>query len=165
MIFPEMKHKKPAWHSWLRRGVLILLLAASAVLWQYHQTGKEADVPPPTPAPTMEPDRRSVREAAYDKDVQALTALLQSGAADADTQAQAAKHLDELIMAHQAETAVEEALLEAGYDRCAVVISGGAVTVMLPAEAINAQNSAAVVSLCAAHANVGADSIRLMPME
>lgn len=165
MTFPMEKRKKPAWRAWLRRGVLVLLLAASAVLWQYQQTLKAADPPPPTPEPTAQIDRRSMREEAYDKDVQALTALLQSGAADADTQAQAAKHLDELIMAHQAETAVEEALLEAGYDRCAVVISGGAVTVMLPSEELTAQNSAAVVSLCAAHANAGADSIRLIPLE
>lgn len=164
MVFPKEKKKKPVWRAWLRRGILVLLMAAAAaLLWQQRQTMPEASTP--APVPTAAVSRRSLREAAYDKDVKALTELLQSGAADADTQAQAARHLDELIWAHQAEGAVEEALKQAGYTECEVIISGGAVTVLMPAEKLNAQNSAAVVSLCAAHANVGADAIRVMPLE
>lgn len=158
------KQQRPAWSAWLRRGVLVALAAAAAALWWSGREQAGTDAPPP-PVSTVSADRRSQREAAYDKDVQALTALLESGAADADTQAQAAEHLDGLIRAHQAELAVEEALHRSGYAGCAVIISGDAVTVLLPPEGLNAQNSAAVVSLCAAHANVGADAIRLMPLE
>lgn len=66
----------------------------------------------PAPAATQE---RTAREAAYDKDVAALTALLDSGAADEETRAQAAERLDRLVADHQSELGLEEALNQAGY--------------------------------------------------
>lgn len=167
MAFPTEKKKIPAWSAWLRRGLLAVLIAAAAWLWwELDKDALEpAGTPAPMPSPTAALSERALRERAYDKDVAALTALLESGAADADTQAQAARYLEELIAAHQGELAVEEALRRAGYQDCLVVVSGGAMTVMLPQSDLDAQNSAAVWSLCAAHANVGADEIRLMPLE
>ena len=163
-MFPEAKKKSPAWRAWLRRGVLMVLIAAAAWLWWQMEPRSvpQAETPPP---PVQTVSQRDLREQAYDKDVAALTALIESGTADADTQAQAARYLEELIVAHQSEIAVEEALHGAGYQDCLVIISGGAMTVMVGQEDLNAQNSAAILSLCAAHANVGADAIRLMPLE
>lgn len=159
------KNKKAVWQTWLRRGVLgILLMMAAALVWCSAQPPAPQPLPSATPAVTAA-SQRSLRETAYDKDVAALEALLASGAADTATQAQAAAHLEELIAAHQSELAVEALLQQAGYEGCMVVINGSAVTVLIPAQQLNTQNSAAVLSLCAAHANVGADSIRLMPME
>lgn len=154
--------KTPSWSTWLRRGLLFGLIAAAGVLlaWQ-----PEEPAPPPaaTPVPIVQKDERAVREAAYDKDVAALQKLLESGAADEATQQQAARHLDELIMAHQSEVAVEEALRAAGYDPALVLMNGGSMTVLL--RNMEEENSAAVLSLCAAHGNVGADQIRLMAAE
>ena len=156
------KNKTPSWSAWLRRGLLFGLITAAGMLlaWQSEET---ETLPASTPVPTIQKDERTVREAAYDKDVSALQKLLESGAADEATQRQAARHLDELIMAHQSEIAVEEALRSAGYDPVLVLINGGAMTVMM--DALDEQNSAAVLSLCAAHGNVGADQIRLMAEE
>ena len=98
--------------TWLRRSLLAALVAAAAALaWLRLPALMPSDAPDapepsaslsqtPTPAATQE---RTAREAAYDKDVAALTALLDSGAADEETRAQAAARLDQLVADHQSE--------------------------------------------------------------
>ncbi len=154
--------KSPAWRAWLRRGLLgILIVTAGWMLWR----GQPAEKPPlastPSPAPTREAaSQRSLREAAYDKDRLSLEKLLESGAADADTQAAAARRLEQLVDSHQAEIAVEEALRKAGYAPALVLVQNGAMTVLL--EPGSPADSAAILTLCAAHAGVSAENIRIM---
>lgn len=168
-VMKKESNKKAAWRVWLRRGLLMaLILAAAALAIIQRERPQPAPVPSVTPAPTRQPiaqTERTRREAAYDKDVAALTALLESGAADADTQAQAARRLDALVGEHQAEIAIEEALRQAGFAPCLALMSGGALTVMLDEAAMNAEASAAVLALCTAHTDLGAENIRIMALE
>lgn len=168
-VMKKENTKKAAWQILLRRGLLIALILAATVLVIIRQEQPTpAPIPSFTPAPTQQPlaeAERTRREQAYDKDVAALTALLESGAADADTQAQAARRLDALVGEHQAEMAIEEALRQAGFAPCLALMSGGALTVMLDEAAMNAQASAAILALCTAHTDLGAENIRIMALE
>lgn len=160
---PEKK-KERAWLAWLRQGVLILLVAMALCLWwmEGRTPEKDAAAPTATPVPTAARDERSQRETAYDRDVAALQALLESGAADEATQEMAAQKLAALIAEHQSEIALEAALVEAGYASAVVMVQNGAVTVMIPSDRLDEAASAQILSLCVAHAQVGAENVRIM---
>ena len=165
---PEGRTKKRTF-PWLRWGLLAVLIAAAAVL-AWLRLPADALEPgaslsagqTPAPAATQE---RTAREAAYDKDVAALTALLDSGAADEETRAQAAGRLDRLVADHQSELGLEEALNQAGYSSCAVLLQNGALTVIVASSDMTAEASAAILSLCAAHTDIGVENIRIMARE
>ena len=158
---------RPVWHAWLRRGFLAALVLAAAALWWMEgrqQAGQDIQ-PSATPVPTAYMDERLKRETAYERDVAALQALLESGAAGEATRAQAAQKLTELIAQHQNEIGLEKALLEAGYDPAVVIVQNGAVTVMLSSEMLSTETSAQILALCVAHAGVGAENVRVMALK
>lgn len=169
---PEGRAKKRTF-TWLRRGLLAALIAAAAALaWLRLPAPAPSDAPEPdaslsagqTPAPAAAQER-TARETAYDKDVAALTALLDSGAADEETRAQAAARLDQLVADHQSELGLEEALNQAGYSPCVVLLQNGALTVIVASSDMTAETSAAILSLCAAHTDIGVENIRIMARE
>ena len=159
---------------WLRRGLLGALIAAAAALaWlrlpapdaagrRRSRASSLSAAQTPAPAAAQE---RTAREAAYDKDVAALTALLDSGAADEETRAQAAERLDRLVADHQSELGLEEALNRAGYSPCVVLLQNGALTVIVASADMTAEASAAILSLCTAHTDIGVENIRIMARE
>lgn len=161
------KKKSPAWRIWLRRGVLALLLVTIGIqVYRYEQIDPQPlPAQMPEAAATAAPDARTLREIAYDKDIKALENLVQSGAADADTQQSAARRMERMIADHQAETAIEEALRQAGFDAELVLMQNNALTVMLLAHTISAEASAAILSICTAHADVSPENIRIMPSQ
>ena len=169
---PEGRAKKRTF-TWLRRGLLAALIAAAAALaWLRLPAPAPSDAPEPdaslsagqTPAPAAAQER-TARETAYDKDVAALTALLDSGAADEETRAQAAARLDQLVADHQSELGLEEALNQAGFSPCVVLLQNGALTVIVASSDMTAETSAAILSLCAAHTDIGVENIRIMARE
>lgn len=169
---PEGRAKKRTF-TWLRRGLLAALIAAAAALaWLRLPAPAPSDAPEPdaslsagqTPAPAAAQER-TARETAYDKDVAALTALLDSGAADEETRAQAAARLDQLVADHQSELGLEEALNQAGFSPCVVLLQNGALTVIVASSDMTAEASAAILSLCAAHTDIGVENIRIMARE
>lgn len=169
---PEGRAKKRTF-TWLRRGLLAALIAAAAALaWLRLPAPAPSDAPEPdaslsagqTPAPAAAQER-TARETAYDKDVAALTALLDSGAADEETRAQAAARLDQLVADHQSELRLEETLNQAGYSPCVVLLQNGALTVIVASSDMTAEASAAILSLCAAHTDIGVENIRIMARE
>lgn len=169
---PEGRAKKRTF-TWLRRGLLAALIATAAALaWLRLPAPAPSDAPEPdaslsagqTPAPAAAQER-TAREAAYDKDVAALTALLDSGAADEETRAQAAARLDQLVADHQSELGLEETLNQAGYSPCVVLLQNGALTVIVASSDMTAETSAAILSLCAAHTDIGVENIRIMARE
>ena len=169
---PEGRAKKRTF-TWLRRGLLAALIAAAAALaWLRLPAPAPSDAPEPdaslsagqTPAPAAAQER-TARETAYDKDVAALTALLDSGAADEETRAQAAARLDQLVADHQSELGLEETLNQAGYSPCVVLLQNGALTVIVASSDMTAEASAAILSLCAAHTAIGVENIRIMARE
>lgn len=170
---PEGRAKKKRTATWLRRGLLAALIAAAAALaWLRLPAPAPSDAPEPdaslsagqTPAPAAAQER-TARETAYDKDVAALTALLDSGAADDETRAQAAARLDQLVADHQSELGLEETLNQAGYSPCVVLLQNGALTVIVASSDMTAEASAAILSLCAAHTDIGVENIRIMARE
>ena len=158
-----MKTSKKPVRAWLRRGVLAALLIAAAGLAVVRWEAPQAEAPVITPAPTVQAaDERTLRETAYDKDVAALQKLIESETTDAETRRYAANQLQKLIDAHQSENAIEDALKKAGYEPCLVLMTGDALTVMLEHAQMDAQTSAAILSLCTAHTGLGAENIRIM---
>ena len=158
--------KTPGLSQWFRRGILAaLLITAGTMIWMQRATVAPLEpVVSPAPASTVRKDERSLREIAYAKDLAALETLLQSGAADPDTQAQAAQRLTRMTAEHQCELALEEALHQAGYLPLLVLCQNGAVTVMVQ-ESLSSEAGAAVLSLCVAHAQVAAENVRIMTMQ
>lgn len=159
--------KKLVWLMWLRRGLLAVLVLAAGLLWwvEGRQTPAQDELPLVTPAPTARQNERLKRENAYDRDVAALQAILESGSADAATQELAAQKLTELIGEHEHEIGLETALLEAGYENAVVLVQNGAVTVMVPSAMLNEATGAQILELCVVHAGVGAENVRVMGLE
>lgn len=154
--------KKPK-SAWVRRVVLLILLLTVSAMGLRGLEAPRAAQPQPTPSPTPAgQDERALRETAYAQDMAALQALVDSENADADTRLHAAQQLQALIEAHQCEIAIETALKKAGYEPCMVLMTGDALTVMLDASAVDAQSSAAILALCTAHTELGAENIRIM---
>ena len=155
--------KKQSLQTMVRRGVLaVLIVTAAALTWPAMHTAETAEEPQPTPQPAAR-DERSVREAAYDKDLAALRQLIEQ--ADEATARQAARRVEQMTADHQTELGIEEALRQAGYPSAFVLMQNGAVTVFMEKAALTAEAGAAVVALCTAHAGVGADRIRVMSYE
>lgn len=161
--------QKSARSAWARMGVLIaLLLAAGVFLWDATPTRDNAAVGSAvspegtaqrTPAPTY---GRTAREAAYDKDVAALKALVGQTDADEAVRNQAAGQLAKMIAGHQIEMGVEEALQNAGFAPCMALMLNDALTVTVNASELTAGESATILSICVAHSDVAVENIRIM---
>lgn len=101
---------------------------------------------------------RSAREAGYEKDLETLRQLAQKEDGEL-----AREQLNKMISSHQSELAIEEALRENGLEDALVIVQNGSVTVI--ATNFTKENSAGILALCMAHANVGAENVRLMNWE
>ena len=161
--------KKNGAAAWVRMGVLIaLLLAAGMLLWR--QGAGDDGVTPPRASPTPQAARatppptqgRTAPETAYDKDVATLTELIGNEQTDQATRTHAAERLAQMVADHQSELGIEEALLQAGFNPCLVLLQNGALTVMVGANELTGTESVTILSLCAAHTDIGVENIRIM---
>ncbi|MBR6570126.1 MAG: SpoIIIAH-like family protein [Clostridia bacterium] len=150
------------WGKWLRRGMLLVLAAACAVLWLMEGNDSSDNNLPSEPVPTAYTDERLKRENAYERDITALQALVNNESADAATREMAAQQLAVLIAEHQSEIQLETALLEAGYRTAIVLVNNGAVTVMVPQDQLTEEKSAQILALCLAHTDADAENVRVM---
>ena len=162
----EKKGKRTVWRTWFRSTLLVLLLLTAAGLWWLEGRRETVEAPQmfAPPAATAQQDRRTRQEQAYEQDVAALQALLETGAADEATQELAAQNLAELIRQHQHEIGLEAALQEAGFAAAVVIVQNNAVTVMIPQDRLNEDASAQILALCVAHTEVGAENVRVMAL-
>ena len=144
------------WGSWIRRGVLLVMVAAAVMLaWEEPQPAS-----PPPEVTSVPVDERTQRERAFETDMQALERLAQSE--DDVVRQQASRQLEMIIREHQAELAIEEALQQSGMETAFVIAMNGSVTVALFSEQAAEKNSAMILALCMAHADVGAENVRIM---
>lgn len=157
MTQPKERQKS---RPWVRPAILGLLLLTAGFLLMPGQT---ALPPQATPTPQPTPDARDARESAYEKDTQALTRLVEDETLDSETRQEAARRLSRLLDEHQQELNVQRALEVAGYAVSVVLLQNGALTVALDTPEVTAELSAAILSLCLAHTDVGAENIRIMP--
>ena len=155
--------KKEGLHSLLRKSTLAgLAVLAAALAWPAISPFEVHEEAVPTPQPTVR-DERSVREAAYNRDLDALRQLIDK--ADDATARQASRRVEQMTAEHQTELGIEEALRQAGYPSAFVLMQNGAITVFMEKAALTAEAGAAVIALCMAHAEVGADQVRVMSYE
>lgn len=148
--------KSVVWYEMIRRAVLLLLLALAGVMLALRP--QPAAVEDQPAARTEAQAERSAREAGYEKDLETLRQLAQKEDGEL-----AREQLNKMISSHQSELAIEEALRENGLEDALVIVQNGSVTVM--ATNFTKENSAGILALCMAHANVGAENVRLMNWE
>ncbi|MBR3875025.1 MAG: SpoIIIAH-like family protein [Clostridia bacterium] len=147
------------WNAWIRRGVLLAMVGAAVMLACGKTQPVASDPPEVTPEPVYA-DERTARERAFEADSQALERLTQSE--DETVRQQAARQLEILMKEHRAELAIEEALQQSGMETAFVIASNGSVTVALSSEQEAQKNSAMILALCMAHADVVAENVRIM---
>lgn len=163
--------EKNAKGAWARMGVLMALLLCAGIMLLNRPAPPQAEGEAPAPSPSVSAaapaptPARTAREAAYDKDIAALRALMEQPGAEEGLKAQAAEQLNQIVMNHQTELGLEDALYKAGFDACFVLMQNGALTVGLRGESLTAANSAAILGLCLAHSEVAPENIRIMAEE
>ena len=174
--FFQTKPEKEQSGSRLRLCILSVLLAAAALLafWPREWGGDAArgnhseatPMPVVTAVPTLQPESltaRQTREAAYEKDLAKLEALSGDETLQEETRQQAARQMTRMIEQHQLELGLEEALINAGFAPCLVLMQNDALTVAVSASEVTAAQSAVILSICLAHTEVAAENIRIMP--
>lgn len=158
----------------VRLCILTLLLTAAALLAFWPKAGDShstsgsqfEETPVPTAVPTLPPESltaRQTREAAYEKDLAKLQALCDDETLQEETRQQAARQMTRMIQQHQLELGLEEALTNAGFAPCLVLMQNDALTVAVSASEVTAAQSAVILSICLAHTEVAAENIRIMP--
>ncbi len=153
----------------LRPVLLFLLLAAAGLLlWLGGNGNGDAAQPSPSPlppaaAPSASAPPRDTREAAYDKDMNTLQALLQKENLPEETRRQAAEQITLMTQQHQQEVGIEDALIHAGFAPCLVLMQNGALTVLVNAPSLTAAESAAILAICMAHSDIPAENVRIVP--
>lgn len=149
-----------------------LLLAAGGLCWvrwgglPKASPGPEGNAPAMTAAPILPPQAltaRQQREAAYEKDLAAVQALVQQKDLREDTRQQAAAQAAQMIRQHQMELGLEEALVHAGFAPCLVLMQNDALTIAVSASEVTKAESAVILSVCLEHTEIAAENIRIMP--
>ncbi|MBE5815963.1 MAG: SpoIIIAH-like family protein [Clostridiales bacterium] len=161
--------KRGAHRLWL---LAVLLAAGGLLLWLrlgqpsggVPQPGTSAQPPQvqPTPPPQALTARQQ-REAAYEKDLAAVQALVMQTELREETRQQAAAQAAEMIRQHQLELGLEQALVSAGFAPCLVLMQNDALTVAVSASEVTAAESAVILSVCLEHTDVASENIRIMP--
>ena len=161
--------KKNARRAWARMGMLAVLLLTAGLLLRdaapprddpaAGQTASPMGKPALTPAPTY---GRTAREAAYDKDMAALRAIVAQKDAEETVRNQAAEQLARMISGHQIEIGIEEALHNAGFASGMALMQNDALTVTVSAEELTPEAGTTILSICVAHSDVAVENIRIM---
>ncbi len=162
---PDSKKPRKRLRGWGWVMVPVLLAAGAWMVFGGAPTAEDTPMPSPVPASAATPaptEGRTAREIGYDKDIAALTALIEAEGTDPQTRADASARLTRLVAQHQTELALEAALAGAGYAPALVICQNESLTVMLASGELTAADSAAVLALCAAHADVALENIRVM---
>ena len=108
---------------------------------------------------------RQARDTAYRNDLDALEALCAQPDLDERTREDAAARMQLLISCHEAQTALEGALLNSSLSPCAAVVAGGNVTIVTGKSAVTKADSALVLSLAKAHADAAPECVRIITAE
>lgn len=149
----------------MKKGIKLTLIlmscaALAAAFLLPDRLSDNADISDaPEKAP---PDAIEMREAAYQKDIEALERLISSESADEDAPSDARDALERIVTEHQTELSLRALIEAAGYAPCLVVASGGGVTVTVDRERISREDAEIILSICIRHVDVPAESFRIM---
>ena len=107
----------------------------------------------------------SERDAAYQQDIATLTALLSQDGIGERAQQDAADQLQAMIRRREARDAIEEILASTDLAPCAAVITGDAMTLVTAKSVPSAEDSALVLTLAAAHADIAPEKVHIITAE
>ncbi len=156
-----------------RNTFLLTLLTATLIVSGLSRREMEEAIPTvqipvtETKAQALSPMEayRTARDQQAREDLDALKSLCEADRVDRATREAAAKRLTELAANREAESALEGALCTSGLYPCVAVVAGGSVTIVTGKNSISERDSALVLTLCAAHAGVFPENIRIVTAE
>ncbi len=160
--------KKSSRWFWPLLALLVtgaVLLALSPILRLASKTKATlAAQAEPAAASTSAPRASAVaqREAEYQKSAASLTELARDESADAQARRDAGAALAALTERRALEADLVAALQAMGFAPCMALYQNDSLTLLLAAEALDAEQSAAILSLCLTHVPVRAENVRIV---
>lgn len=151
--------------NWLLMAALALSLTAALLLRPSSPQAQQRVTLPMTSAESsaspLEAFRIS-RDSAYQRDMAALETLISSENTDRAARQSAAEELQACVALHQAQLALEGALLTSELAPCCAVVTDGSVTIVTEKQEITEQDTALVLTLVQVHTGVPASGVRIM---
>lgn len=144
--------------------LLLLMLPLALFLAQKSPAAQSVTLPLTSAASTVSPLEafRMSRDSAYERDMAALEALIDAEDTDRNIRQSASEALQAFVHLHQAQIALEGALLTSSLAPCCAVVTDGSVTIVTEKQAITEEGTALVLTLAALHTGIPASGVRIM---
>ena len=149
--------------NWLLMAALALSLTAALLLRPSSPQAQRVTLPMTSAESSASPleSFRISRDSAYQRDMAALETLISENTDRAARQS-AAEELQAYVALHQAQLALEGALLTSELAPCCAVVTDGSVTIVTEKQEITEQDTALVLTLVQVHTGVPASGVRIM---
>jgi hypothetical protein len=149
--------------NWLLMAALALSLTAALLLRPSSPQAQRVTLPMTSAESSASPLEafRISRDSAYQRDMAALETLISENTDRAARQS-AAEELQAYVALHQAQLALEGALLTSELAPCCAVVTDGSVTIVTEKQEITEQDTALVLTLVQVHTGVPASGVRIM---
>lgn len=149
--------------NWLLMAALALSLTAALLLRPSSPQAQRVTLPMTSAESSASPLEafRISRDSAYQRDMAALETLISENTDRAARQS-AAEELQAYVALHQAQLALEGALLTSELAPCCAVVTDGSVTIVTEKQEITEQDTALVLTLVQVHTDVPASGVRIM---
>lgn len=149
--------------NWLLMAALALSLTAALLLRPSSPQAQRVTLPMTSAESSVSPLEafRISRDSAYQRDMAALETLISENTDRAARQS-AAEELQAYVALHQAQLALEGALLTSELAPCCAVVTDGSVTIVTEKQEITEQDTALVLTLVQVHTGVPASGVRIM---
>ena len=150
--------------NWLLMAALALSLTAALLLRPSSPQAQRVTLPMTSAESSVSPLEafRISRDSAYQRDMTALETLISSENTDRAARQSAAEELQAYVALHQAQLALEGALLTSELAPCCAVVTDGSVTIVTEKQEITEQDTALVLTLVQVHTGVPASGVRIM---
>ena len=145
--------------NWLLMAALALSLTAALLLRPSSPQAQRVTLPMTSAESSASPLEafRISRDSAYQRDMAALETLTDRAARQS-----AAEELQAYVALHQAQLALEGALLTSELAPCCAVVTDGSVTIVTEKQEITEQDTALVLTLVQVHTGISASGVRIM---
>ena len=149
--------------NWLLMAALALSLTAALLLRPSSPQAQRVTLPMTSAESSASPLEafRISRDSAYQRDMAALETLISENTDRAARQS-AAEELQAYVALHQAQLALEGALLTSELAPCCAVVTDGSATIVTEKQEITEQDTALVLTLVQVHTGVPASGVRIM---
>ena len=150
--------------DWLLMAALALSLTAALLLRPSSPQAQRVTLPMTSAESSASPLEafRISRDSAYQRDMAVLETLISSENTDRAARQSAAEELQAYVALHQAQLALEGALLTSELAPCCAVVTDGSVTIVTEKQEITEQDTALVLTLVQVHTGVPASGVRIM---